>query len=633
MTGTQGGRTTGLATAGGDHLFDAAPVGLVVLDGDGRVVRSNEFYRRLLGLADDGVGDELPVIGGLDPLLSAVDGEEPLPGGRAELELRMRRGDGSELWTWVTAARLPGDTARGVLVVGVEDLSADVELRVELAERRDEAIEQARARAEFVARVSHELRNQIHALHGLTELLGSDEVPRSLRGLAAAALRQAQEFEHLVDDLLEFSRMEAVGGDHVPVPTWPRQLVADAVHFARSRVHDGVTVTGETDESVPDVVSVDARRVRQVLANLVSNAAKFTETGSITVSLRNCPLEGGSGLELAVTDTGCGIPTEDLERIFQPFERSGSSAGAGTGLGLSITERAVQMLRGRISVESHTGRGATFRVVLPVEVAPDDQRPATWSAPGHKMLPTGAHVLVVEDNEVNQLLVAEQLRRLGARATVVGSGNEALDLLATTDDVDCVLMDWQLPGIDGLETTRRLRERESGRRLPIIGLTASAMPTDRQTCLDAGMDDLLVKPAGLEQLADALVRWTDGESSVDAGDDLIPADFSALDHLVEDLGSAGPVRSIVQTYLGELDTRCALIEQGTASGDDELVRRTAHTLKSTSRTLGAIDLDRVARTLEEGPLPAPGPVLDDFREAALRTRVALNAWLDRTATA
>lgn len=614
---------------------------VTLVDAEGGVIESTGLHREILGhppefWASRSVFDLAPPED-LERLLEVRARVLDSPGELITSDVRVRHADGTLQDVELGAVNLLDDPSVGGIVITLRNITARKQIESELALRHDEAIEQSRLRSEFVARVSHELRNQVHALRGLTELLTSSDVPRSVRQLAGSAHRQAEQFEHLVDDLLEYTRLDASPQDASPRATWTRQLVADATSMARSCAAQGVKVVGATSESVPDLAMVDAPRVRQVLANLVSNAAKFTDRGTIRVSLdlaTPAPADGQGQapaapvLRFTVDDTGRGIEAADLDRIFLPFDQGSIPATEGTGLGLSITERVVALLGGSVRVRSEPGVGSTFVVDLPYveatdEDLPDDEEPTGTAS----TLAAGTTVLVVEDNEVNQLLVAEQLRRLGVASTVVGTGSLALEHLAGGAAVDCVLMDWQLPGIDGVETTRRIRASEpAGRHVPIIGMTASAMPSDRRTCMEAGMDDLLVKPVGLRELAATLGRWTTAPSTPVDGS---TADVGALDRLVEDLGSVEPVRSIVQTYLTELDKRCELIERGTASGDADLVRRTAHTLRSTSRTLGANDLDRLSTALEEGPLPPPDELLDRFRDAARRTRVALTDWLEQ----
>jgi PAS domain S-box-containing protein len=604
---------------------------VTLVDADGNVKDSTGLRVGILGYGTD-FWQQRSIFELIDPddlprLLETRTEVLATPGEQISTDLRVMQADGTWADVELTAVNLLDDPSVGGIVITSRNITPRKQIEAELQARRDEAEEQTRLRSEFVARVSHELRNQLHALQGLTELLSAGEVPRSVRQLADSAHRQADQLKHLVDDLLEYSRIEAGRQEPTPTPSWVRQIVADTVSLGAELARQGVQVVSGTDEDVPDVVLVDAARVRQVLANLVSNAAKFTPGGRIAIDVARCELDGRPGLRWTVSDTGVGISAADLDRIFQPFDQGSTGDHAtGTGLGLAITERLVRMLGGRIEVSSRPGSGSTFTVEFPVDET--DELPDEAPAQAGRLRP-GAHVLVVEDNPVNQMLVAEQLARLGARATVVGTGQDALDRLGPGHDVACVLMDWQLPGLDGVAATRRQRESEgSGAHVPIIGMTASARPSDRDTCLAAGMDEMLVKPVGLNELGATLHRFI-GEPPTDPGATSPAADVAALDRLAGDLGSVGPVRSIVTTFLTELDHREQAIVDAVDCGDDMLLRRTAHTLRSTSRTLGANELDELSHELEHGEFPPDQALLDDFTDAAEATRTALRDWLDR----
>jgi two-component system sensor histidine kinase/response regulator len=606
---------------------------VTVVDEDGNVLDSTGMRIGILGYGTD-FWQERSIFQLVDPddlprLLETREEVLRRPGEHIATDVRVRQADDTWADIEVTAVNLLDDPSVSGIVITSRNITPRKQVEAELAARRDEAMEQTRLRSEFVARVSHELRNQLHALQGLTELLSGSDVPRSVRQLADSAHRQADQLKHLVEDLLEYSRIEAGREEPAPRPSWVRQIVADTVSLGAELAQQGVQVVSGTDEDVPDVVLIDAARVRQVMANLISNAAKFTPGGRIAVEVTRCDVDGRPGLRWTVSDTGVGIGAEDLDRIFQPFDQGSSGdRSSGTGLGLAITDRLVTMLGGRIDVTSEPGHGSTFTVEFPVE---DTEELPPDQPGGTGRLRAGAHVLVVEDNPVNQMLVAEQLARLGVRATVVGDGLEALELLADGHDVDCVLMDWQLPGLDGVEATRRQRAAEAGgTRVPIIAMTASARPSDRDACLEAGMDEMLVKPVGLQELGAALEQFIGARTAPDApGDGGAPAaDVAALDRLAQDLGSVGPVRSIVSTFLAELDHREAAVDEAVASGDDGLLRRTAHTLRSTSRTLGANDLDRLSEVLEHGPFPPEPTIRSEFVQAAASTRAALSTWLD-----
>ncbi len=565
----------------------------------------------------------------LPRLLEAYERVMASPGEQVTLDMRVLQAD--EQWADIelTAVNLLDDPSLGGIVITSRNITDRKRIESELADHRDAALEQARLRSEFVARVSHELRNQLHALRGLTELLATTEVPRSVAQLVGTAHRQAERFGHLVEDLLEYSSFEAGRAEVQATHCWPRQLGADALAVAHELAADGVEVELHAGEDVPDVVLVDERRLLQVLTNLVSNAAKFTRSGRIELHAEWVVDQGVTSLRWRVLDTGRGIPTEDLERIFAPFDQgSAASTTSGSGLGLAITERIVSALGGHLEVSSTVGVGSEFRVTVPVdpcEAAPGADEP---SAP---RLRPRAQVLVVEDNEVNQLLVAEQLARLGVRATVVGTGVAALEHLEGEHGFDCVLMDWQLPELDGVEATRRQRAREaSSRRVPIVGMSASGRPGDRATCRDAGMDELLVKPVSLADLGRALQPYLGERRAVPRRPvDAAAADTDALDALVQQLGSVAPVRSIVATFLSELDQREAAILDSVARGDADLLQRTAHTLRSMSATLGANELDELARTLELGSQPPSAATVEDFRRSVTRTRAALQQWSAR----
>lgn len=595
---------------------------VTLVDADGTVLYSTGFHSDVLGFPEDSWRGrsivELADPADIDNLLLLRQRVLESPGVEIRSEVKVANADGVFQQVELGAVNLLDDPDVRGIVVTTRNVTGRKSIERELAQRRDSAIEEARMRDEFVARVSHELRNQVHALHGLTELLSHADVPASARQLAVSAQRQAEQFEFLVNDLLEYSRMAAADQDVVDRPCIVRQVVGDAESVGRQLARANIQVTSHVDDTVPDVIGLDESRLRQVLMNLLTNAAKFTYDGSIRIDVT---ATGTAALAFAVSDTGIGIGPDDVARAFQPFEHVGDdTSGHGAGLGLSITERAVQLLGGSITLESELGHGSVFCVTVPFRAAPNEPSYADDDAD----LRASVHVLVVEDNEVNQLLVAEQLRRLGARATVAGSGQEALDLLESGELPDCVLMDWQLPGIDGLETTRRIRANARTAELAVIGMTASALPADRHACLDAGMNDLLVKPVGLRDLAGALNEW--GRSGTPSTND--STDVAALDALADDLGSYAPVRSIVSTYLVELDRRCTAIVDGVAAGDAELVRGTAHTLRSTSRTLGARRIDELSTEFETGEFPPSAERVDEFTRVVDETRTALNGWLE-----
>jgi CheY-like chemotaxis protein/HPt (histidine-containing phosphotransfer) domain-containing protein len=473
--------------------------------------------------------------------------------------------------------------------------------------------------------VSHELRNPLHAITGLSELLASDPaLPPSLQELASALHRQVTQLTRVADDLLDTAQLEFGHNGLRAGPTRVRRVVDDVARLGRAAQHDGqVAVWAAVDAQVPAVVDTDGGRLHQLLLNLVGNAVKFTDNGEVGISVTSRELDDGRlQLDITVHDTGRGIPPEDLELIFDPF-RMAANAGAdrGAGLGLAVASRIVAMLDGSIDVTSEVGRGSTFRVSFPVGLSdepievPRDHRVRSEAA-------DRPVVLVVEDNAVNQDLARHQLDRLGAVAVVVGTAEEAIEL-AVGRHFDAILMDHQLPGMNGRDATRQLRRRNV--TVPIIGMTASATAADERACLDAGMDAFLAKPVGLARLSetlDALIGpSTPTSASPDRAGDVQPdraVDLDTLATLADELGNAAIVTALIETFLGELERRRAAI----AGDDPESIAREAHTLKSSARLLGAVHLANVCEQVEQDPSRAPL-----VHDQAVAAEQAFRAWL------
>jgi CheY-like chemotaxis protein/HPt (histidine-containing phosphotransfer) domain-containing protein len=337
----------------------------------------------------------------------------------------------------------------------------------------------------------------------------------------------------------------------------------------------------------------DAVRVRQVLVNLASNAIKYTDQGSVSIHLS---VDTSTRLISAtVTDSGLGIDPARLDSLFEPFVQvRGSDRAKGTGLGLAICERLTSLMGGSLTVDSTPDCGSSFEFSFPwVDVVL-----GTASESAHDDDHSGSgHVLVVEDSPVNQLLAKSQLERLGYRCSIASNGEEALEMLST-DAFDLVLMDWHMPGIDGLETTRRYRATESRwDHTPIVAMTAAALQGDRESCLAAGMDDFLPKPVSIRALGTMLERWVE-RTEVAQDTTHVPVDGSVLRAMVADLGDASTVISVAQTFLLELPARRDTIVNGLTNHELADARRAAHTLRSTSAMLGARSLEAICRSIE-----------------------------------
>jgi len=420
----------------------------------------------------------------------------------------------------VTVRRL-ADEAR-------EEMLAALRASTELAERRAEELERARAAAEsssrakseFLANISHEIRTPLGAVLGYAQLIASGDVEAGERNDAAEIVaRNGAQLVAILDDVLDISKIEA--GELVVEsrPVDPRALVDDVVAlFAPKAAERGLALTVVHDGDLPGHVATDQVRLRQVVANLVGNAIKFTERGAVRVQTHCRPAgDGLVALAVAVADTGIGIPSEQLERIFDVFTQADGSTTrrfGGTGLGLAICRRLTRHMGGDVAVASQPGRGSTFTATITcAPCAPalplDEIEPALPApeAPRANEL-SGCAILLVDDGPDNRRLLSKLLSRAGAQVETAENGLLALERFerrrAEGQAFDIVLMDMQMPELDGYGAARELRRR--GESVPIVAVTAHAMPGDREACLAAGCDDYLTKPVDRRALLAACRR-------------------------------------------------------------------------------------------------------------------------------
>ncbi|MEO1367082.1 MAG: ATP-binding protein, partial [Acidobacteriota bacterium] len=390
-----------------------------------------------------------------------------------------------------------------------------------ISERHADRLQQLRAQAEagerakagFLAVMSHEIRTPMNGVLGLSELLLSSGVSERQRQLAVSIRSSGRILLRILDDVLDLSKIEA-GRLKIEVSTFSlRDLVEEVRQLVRgAAARKGLTLGTDVGADVPATVAGDPERIGQVLLNLMGNAVKFTEGGSVV--LRVTAAE--DGFLFTVTDTGIGIEAEHLDLLFQPYQQVGRGDGrriGGTGLGLAISKLLVHLMGGRVSVESTPGRGSRFSVLLPLEAseeAPetdeillrqvffDEILPASTAAASTD--PSSVHILVAEDDPVSQVVAEGMLSGLGVACTVVPDGEAAVAALASRR-FDLVFMDCHMPRLDGFEATARVRAAEAtagGPRTPIIALTAGVMGEERERCYVVGMDDVIAKPVSTE---------------------------------------------------------------------------------------------------------------------------------------
>ncbi len=387
----------------------------------------------------------------------------------------------------------------------VRDVTETKLAQAELVAAREAALESNRHKTQFLANVSHEIRTPLNGILGVTQLLRTWALPKEAGEYLDVLQTAGDSLLAMVDDVLDLSKIEANRLELEVHPFDPDRVVETAVRaFAPQAKKKGITLSVEAE--LGGVVRGDAARLRQIVNNLVANAVKFTEVGEVRVRLVREP--SGQCL-LSVRDTGPGLADDQHHRVFEPFVQVEGTQRryGGTGLGLSITRRLARLMGGDVSVSSAPGLGSTFTVSLSLPEVQHDEAPAapTWRATPP---PRALSVLLVEDNDVNAQMTHALLTKLGHHVQVVSSGRAAIDAVTTNTSFDLVLMDVQMPELDGLATTRLIRQHERGTpaHLPIVALTANAMKGDDVLCLSAGMDAYLAKPVTVEALKD-LLTW------------------------------------------------------------------------------------------------------------------------------
>ena len=593
----------------------ATPTGIVICDPnlpDCPIIYANPAFYRITGYSDEEViGRNCRFLQGpgTNPRHIKAMREAIETGKAIDVEIVNHRKDGSRFVNELHLSPVFGEDGEVRYILGIQhDVSAREQFARD-AERARRAAERANAeKSDFLAFMSHEIRTPMNGVMGTISLLLDTTLDAEQHAYAETARRCGELLLATVNEMLDLSRIEA---GHLAIEEEAFDLAAPVAEvldlLAPAVAEKGIRLSASIDPLLPARVIGDARRLRQVLLNLADNAVKFTAAGGVGIRVERA--EANGQVRFAVADTGIGMPPEVQARLFGRFAQGGPETArryGGSGLGLMICKRLVGLMGGRILLASTPGRGSTFSFEIPLRPIAESGRPPSTLLPRPalaKPLPGArGRVLIAEDGEANQLVAAAILRKAGYAVDLARDGEEALGA-ARTAAYDLVLMDVRMPRMDGLAATAAIRGLEGpAGRVPIIAMTAAAMPDEVARCLEAGMDAHVAKPMDLTALLAAVSDMLENRPrrSRAAVEEPNPAGPTLIDHttLQELRAAVGPGRlpRLIGVFADETRARVARLSE---TDDVAVIEEEAHGLKSAAGTFGAAALRSIATSLEE----------------------------------
>ncbi|MEH2101580.1 MAG: ATP-binding protein [Nostoc sp.] len=540
---------------------------------------------------------------------------------------------------------IPVAFSSSIVKTEIEHFQGYIYILRDITERKQAEL----AKQEFLAMISHEVRTPIASVSGMASLLLYTELTAEQKYFVETIYTNGNFLLKIINDFLDFSKIQSGHLELEAEPFALRNCIHEALYMLGPTAREkGLKLTFLDTPELPTTIVGDITRLRQILINLISNAIKFTETGSIEVSVttrKNSDINHSAAntdeIQFSVKDTGIGIPRDRLERLFKAFSQVNSSINrqyGGTGLGLAICKQLCELMGGRIWVESELSVGSTFYFTIAASVVPEESATANAvfcaiESPQVKQLAFKSQelvsvpdssspspefhklrILLTEDNLVNQKIALKQLQNLGYSADVANNGKEALQLLEKVP-YDLILMDCQMPFLDGLETTKQIHRWQessfaSGRRPVVIAMTANAMKQDKQMCLNAGMDDYLSKPVMKEDLAATLQHWknvifkakeidtteqTVSTTNVDLVD--LPIDWERLHQLSEN--NPEFELELLQMFVEDIEPRLEIIKVAIATHDFDQIALQIHQIKGSSANMGITTMRLAIEKIEQ----------------------------------
>ncbi|NWG87783.1 MAG: response regulator [Hydrogenophilaceae bacterium] len=623
-------------------LFEANTDGIVILDSEG----FSDCNPATLSMFKFASVDEFrrmqPKQLGIDPQPNGESSEAmatrfiqmAIHQGHAVFEWLGKRTDGSQFPAQIMLNAIELDGKPYIQAI-MRDVTSQKAAEAAKKAAHDAALATAEMKSQFVANVSHEIRTPMNGIIGMTRLLLNTPLDQRQHEYAEAVSRSAHSLLRIINDILDFSKIEAGRLSIEQIAFEPQALLKDVLELYGYRSEEKhLALKLEGMDNLPERVIGDPLRIRQILLNLLDNALKFTEQGEVVLSVQTIGSDSERDwFRFSVRDTGIGIPQPVLGRIFDAFSQADGSTSrkyGGTGLGLTICRQLAELMGGNLTVSSKVGQGSTFHLDLPL-TATTEAAPvvATPVLPALKF--NQVHVLLAEDNPVNQRLVQYMLENMGVAVELAGNGIEAFDKVQA-GGIDLVLMDCQMPEWDGMTASRAIRawEAEQGMpQTPIVALTANAMQGFEQTCRAAGMSDYLTKPILDEALAITLTRWLPSkveevteqaappaEALPEAGKALL-FDLAKITRTCQ--GDADKIQEMLNVFLDSTATSLEILRVALLGEDASRLAREAHQLKGAAAFTGARELLALASQLEvtakQADWPGIEPQLDALNQA------------------
>lgn len=627
--------------------IEASPSPVLITNLEGLIEYANPKFEQAFGYRMDELfgkkPSELLSTGTQKPAAHAEIMQSLLAGHEWRKDLRNRCKDGSLVWMSLSISPIRDPAGQITHCVAVyENIDLRKAAEQELIHAKEAADQANRLKSDFLVNMSHEIRTPMNAIIGMTHLTLKTELTAQQRDYLSKSSIAAESLLHILNDILDFSKIEA---DRLQLEQIPFSV--DAIFTQLRTLHQikaeekGLQLSLHQAADCPKALLGDPLRLGQVLNNLVSNAIKFTSKGSVSVNVEMVAQRAGQvRLHITVKDTGIGLSAEQIKLLFKPFSQADGTTTrkfGGTGLGLSICKRLVAMMDGDVWVESVANQGSTFHITLWLERSDESLLTEVKLIRSQNL--NGVRILLVEDNPLNQQVAKELLSGAGAQVILAQHGGEALGWLSIEPlPCDIILMDLQMPVLDGHQSARLIRTDARFNDLPIIAMTAHAMSDERQRCLDAGMNDYITKPIQPDVLFTTVAKWA-GQHIIDKAqlelsdgyiDESIVPKIEGVDTqgvLQRLMGDAQLYEALFKQFLGDYRDAAATLAQ-MLQADHRGAERMAHSMKGVAGTLGMAELAAASSQLERALHATPGQAgecLDVFNQALAKMLIAVAA--------